>query len=108
MTYRDTTLVEAHAWQRVRQALLTAKAITWDGCHKIYVLMDDEEVESTREMGYSPIVPVTDPDQALATLKEWFEESCGLRFISGVKTVDGDPNDGFTDLIAQGEFDRED
>ena len=26
-----------------------AKAIAWDTCHKIYVLMDDEQVQKMRE-----------------------------------------------------------
>jgi hypothetical protein len=38
----------------------------------------------------------------LDTLERWYEDSCGLRFINGVSTVDGDPNEGYVDLIAQG------
>jgi len=37
----------------------------------------------------------------LATIKDWYATSCGLRFVSGVRSVDGDPNEGFIDLIPQ-------
>jgi hypothetical protein len=37
----------------------------------------------------------------LETIKAWYGASCGLRFVSGVKTTE-DPNDGFIDLIPQG------
>jgi hypothetical protein len=47
-----------------------------------------------------------DKDQMLATLHDWWDSSCGLRFISSVKTVKGDPNEGFTHLIPQ--FEEED
>ena len=58
--------------------------------------------------GYVPLIRVESvgAEEALELLRDWYDESCGLRFISAVKTVDGDPNDGFTDLIPQ--FDEED
>jgi hypothetical protein len=35
-------------------------------------------------------------------LCDWYEESCGLRFISAVETViGGDPNSKFTSLVPQ-------
>ena len=105
--YRDTTLVKQRAWQRVRAAVTTAKGIAFDGCHKIYVLMDDAQVAQMTDYGYRHVQPVIEPGREFETLKDWFEGSCGLRFISAVQTVDGDPNDGFMDLIAQGEFDDE-
>ena len=42
------------------------------------------------------------PSQMLATLKEWFEKSCSLRFISAVTTNNEDANLGFETLIEQG------
>jgi hypothetical protein len=89
------------------EALADAKALAWDGCHKIYLLMDDEQVEQTRGYGYgsgdgdSELVAVTDPAVALDTLREWWDESCGLRFINTIRTVEGDANEGFDDIIAQ-------
>ena len=96
----------------VSVAIPEAKAIAWDTCHKIYVLMDDAQVEKMREYGYGD---ANDPDslitkaqmnnqQMLDTVKKWYEDSCSLRFVSAVETVEEgkDPNEGFTDLIEQG------
>lgn len=101
----------------VEMALEDAKAIAWDTCHKIYVLMDDEQVAQTREYGYGdendPDSLITkdqmDAGQMLITIKKWFEESCPLRFVESVKSVeDGeDPNLGFETLIEQGASDEE-
>lgn len=95
------------ATDKLFTALTDAKALAWDGCHKIYLLMDDEQVEQTRSYGYgsgdgdSELVLVTDPVVAMDTVRTWWDESCGLRFINTIRTVPGDPNDGFADIIAQ-------
>ena len=82
----------------------SAKAIAWDTCHKIYVLLDDEQMAQMKEYGYDPLISSDEmkPSEMVKTLREWYEDSCGLRFISGVRTVQGDPNEGFIDLIPQG------
>lgn len=97
------------AWLEVEEALDTAVAITWDECHKIYVLMDEGQVELMKSYGYDPIIPVTIETDALNTLKGWFEQSCSLRFISAVESGHENPNDGFTNLIGQfdDEFERD-
>jgi hypothetical protein len=95
-------------WQEVEEALPNAKSIAWDECHKIYVLMDDEQTRTMEGYGYDPLLPVTNPATALSTLHDWWDASCGLRFISAVKTVSGDPNEGFTSLISQFENDEDD
>ena len=35
----------------LREYLSTAAGIAWDGCHKIYVLMDNEQIEQMRGFG---------------------------------------------------------
>ena len=100
-------------WDEVDSGLFGAKAITWDTCHKIYVLMDDEQVAETRGYGYGD-----EPDsfytcdemshsEMLEKLKDWFGKSCALRFIQAVETNHTDPNAGYTDLIEQGAKDTE-
>jgi hypothetical protein len=37
----------------------------------------------------------------LVMLGEWWDESCPLRFISGVRHNEADPNAGFVTLIEQ-------
>ena len=86
-------------WEEVRDALPDAEGICWDGCHKIYILMDEGEVEAMRECGYE-VLNVT--DDSLTTLQEWYDRSCFLKFVYAIRTVDGNPNDGSTRLIPQG------
>ena len=91
-------------WDKVEDALESARGIAWDTCHKIYVLMDDEQMAQMKSYEYDPLISADtmSKEQMLTTLKEWFESSCGLRFISAVTTHPTDPNLGFEDLIEQG------
>ena len=99
-------------------AVQDAKAIAFDGCHKIYVLMDNAQVEKMRGYGYgdddgSFLITADEvtKSEMLYILKDWYDGSCSLKFINSVATVDGDPNEGFEDLIPQGaewEEDEED
>lgn len=100
-------------YYNVSVALADAKAIAWDTCHKIYVLMDDEQVIKSRGYGYGeePNSLFTsdqmNPQQMLEVIKNWYEQSCALRFVDAVSTMpEGkDPNEGFETLI--GQFDDE-
>lgn len=96
----------------LRGALKSAKGIAWEGCHKIYVLMDDEQVHLQRDVyGYGDgkgdsqfhlVGPSqAEQEQAFQTVKDWYDESCSLRFINGVRTDRVDPNAGFFDIVAQ-------
>ncbi len=90
-------------FDKVEEVIDEARGIAFDTCHKIYVLMDDEQVALMREYEYDKIITSDEmsPREMLDTLKGWFEESCGLRFIEAVKTVEGDANEGFDTLIGQ-------
>jgi hypothetical protein len=96
-------------FDKVEEALQTARGIGFDNCHKIYVLMDNHQMDLMKEYGYETLVSADEmsADEMLVTVKAWFEDSCGLRFVSAVETVAGDANEGFTSLIAQGESDEE-
>jgi hypothetical protein len=89
----------------VRERVSEAKAIAWDTCHKIYVLMDDEQVEVMRGYEYDPLITKEEmtSEEMLSTLEKWYEDSCGLRFIQAVNTNHLNPNEGFESLIKQGE-----
>ena len=90
----------------VKEKIKDAKAIAFDTCHKIYLLMDNEQVELMREYGYDTLITAEQntPDEMLAILQNWYEESCGLRFIDAVSTNHENPNAGFETLIGQGDF----
>ena len=92
----------------VEERVSEAKAIAWDTCHKIYLLMDNEQVELMRGYGYEPLITADEmkPAEMLETLKYWYENSCFLRFIDAVSTNHEDANKGFETLI--GQFDDED
>jgi hypothetical protein len=81
----------------------TAKAIAFDTCHKIYVLMDDQQVELMREYGYDALITSDEmtPRQMSDKVAEWYSQSCGLRFISAVATVPINQGDGFTSIVSQ-------
>jgi hypothetical protein len=87
-----------------------AKGIAFDTCHKIYVLMDDEQVALMREYGYDPLITSDQmtPEEMSDQVLEWFEDSCGLRFINAVKTNPSNPNEGFIDIVAQFEMNEDD
>lgn len=90
-------------WDKVEVATELALGIAFDDCHKIYVLMDNDQVELMRGYGYTTLFTSDDmsPVEMLETIQTWWNASCGLRFVSGVKTTE-DPNDGFITLIPQG------
>ena len=96
-------------WGKVEVAVELAKGIAFDTCHKIYVLMDDDQMALMKGYGYDPLIAAdtTTPEQMLTTIRKWYNDSCGLRFVSGVRSVNGDPNEGFIDLIPQGLDDDE-
>jgi hypothetical protein len=85
-----------------------AKGITWDTCHKIYILMDDEQVELMRGYKYEPLI-TTDQmsaDEMFEMVEDWYDNSCSLRFIQAVSTNHIYPNAGFESLISQFEDDE--
>lgn len=89
----------------VEDYLRGSKGIGWDECHKIYILMDDEQMELMKGYGYDYLIPATDSnyEELLSNLIDWYDNSCSLRFIQAVRTNLTDPNEGFTTLVEQGE-----
>lgn len=99
------------SWEAVRVTMNFAKGIAFDGCHKIYVLMDDDQYKQQASYGYgsdqgSYLLPVVDPETAYKIVERWFEDSCPLRFVNAVKSPGN--NADFTSLIEQFEFDERD
>jgi hypothetical protein len=94
-------------WEAVAEALKTASGIAWDGCHKIYVLMDDEQVKKMVDYGYAyDYVLSADnftDEELLDQVQRWFIDSCGLRFVESVASVPehANPNSGFITLVPQ-------
>jgi hypothetical protein len=55
----------------------TAKEFAFDGCHKIYLIESEDDRADARGCGYD-ILPIS-------SLREAFNNSCGLQFISNWK-----------------------
>jgi hypothetical protein len=81
-------------WNVVKNTTVNAKGMYWDGCHKIYLAMDEGQVAQMAEYGYDYYTPDFD------LLKQWYDESCDLRFVEAVYT-NPNPNAGFVSLIPQ-------
>jgi len=100
--------------RNVEEAVNGAKGIAFDGCHKIYILLDDEQVNMMCEYGYgdddSDYLITSDEmsaDEMFQTVMNWYGQSCSLKFVSAVETVKGDANEGFHDVIPQGAEDED-
>jgi hypothetical protein len=93
----------------VREYTDEAKGIAWDTCHKIYILMDDEQVSLMRQYGYGnendPNSLITsdqlDPAEMATVVMTWFKSACSLKFINAVYTDSRIGNEGFVDIVSQ-------
>lgn len=87
----------------------SAEGIAWDTCHKIYILMDSEQVELMRGYGYDPLITADQmsADEMFEVVEDWYESSCSLRFIDAVSTNHINPNAGFETLSPQFEDQEE-
>lgn len=93
-------------WEDVEDALQSAHLIAWDGCHKIYLAMDEEQEQwfkknyKEEECGTSCNF-VGSTQEMLKMIQRWWGDSCSLRFVQSVETNHENPNDGFVALIPQ-------
>jgi hypothetical protein len=100
---------------KVREYTDEAKGIAFDTCHKIYVLMDEEQVALMRSYGYGEDDPNSiatsdqlDPAEMATVVMTWYKKSCGLRFISAVSSDPGFGDDGWLHIVSQFENDEDD
>lgn len=106
MTTKTQTFKEP--WlAKVKEAVNTAVSIAWEGCHKIYIMSDETADADMIACGYDT-VRVEDKDKAVAQLFEWWEDSCGLRFINRIETTGGKiGNEQFFNVIPQFDYDED-
>ena len=86
-------------FDKVEGAIQSAHLVAYDGCHKIYLAMD--EVEATWFRDNYEFVVEGEPEMMFQTVVDWFEDSCSLRFVSAVRHTEPNPNDGYESLICQ-------
>lgn len=94
-----STIIDTPLFDKVHEAIGDAVLVAWDGCHKMYVALDEVEAQWFRES--YPHVVEGDADVLLATLEKWWDASCGLRFINGVSRNPETGDSDFTALIEQ-------
>lgn len=93
----DSCPASQEAWARVERALPEAKAAFYDGCHGIYLAMDDAQVDAFEQLGAKAHLP------DLEQIRGWFEGSCEFRFVESLRThtkKNGDAKTKCRELIA--------
>lgn len=67
----------------INNQLVEGLGFVWDGCHKIYIIEDEEDIERAKKLTY--IVEGSDKTDEqlhpLSELEETYNNSCPLRFI---------------------------
>lgn len=58
---------------KINNQEITSKFFAYDGCHKIYILENENEINEAKEIGYSIL--------DIKNLKDYYYSSCPLRFI---------------------------
>ena len=59
---------------------IKAKQFAYDGCHKIYLIEDTDDLKDAKGIGYD----IYD----IELLKETYDDSCSLRFINNWKLTE--------------------
>jgi hypothetical protein len=99
-------------WDAVAEYAEYAHLAAFDGCHKIYLAMDEEQAEWFRN-NYNGVhcddrTVEVDTEDLATVVREWYDESCGLRFVNAVFTNVANPNAGYVSLISQSAGDSDD
>lgn len=101
----------SEGFNAVREYLENAVVIAWDGCHKIYLAMDEVEADFFRN-NYAPLEE-GDPGEVVEAstnsdkhelekvILRWFDDSCPLKFVQAVWNNEEDPNAGYENLVSQ-------
>jgi len=72
----------------LKTALSSASGIAWDGCHDIFILMDDHQLAyQEADPDKYALIPIT--GGSLELLQSWWDESCTERAIYAVSTHNG-------------------
>jgi hypothetical protein len=92
-------------WDAVAEYAEYAHLAAFDGCHKIYLAMDEEQANWFRAnyngTNCDDRTVEVDTEDLATVVREWWAESCGLRFVNAVFTNVANPNAGYVSLISQ-------
>jgi len=89
-------------WSDVEDAIYDAHLIAFDGCHKIYLAMDEKQAQEFKSLNYEILTAAElAPEEMMEQVIKWYKASCFLKFISSVSTT-ADGENEFNSLIPQG------
>jgi len=89
-------------WNAVSEYAENCVLIAFDGCHKIYLAMDETEANFFRDPeNYEFSFENNGENDLMDILDDWYRSSCDLKFIQAVWSNEADPNAGFVSLISQ-------
>ena len=90
-----------HKLYELEEAVSQANSIAFDGCHKIYIQLDEKQTQQMRDYDYENIITAgeSNPYDMFEQIKTWYDESCGLKFIYAVKS--GEEEDEFLSIVSQ-------
>ena len=94
----NTTTQTETQTQRVASYLENCAGITWDECHKIYIIMDEEEVKRMEGFEYQ-VIKLDSKRERMRLIKKWYKESCSLRFVQVISCIDGEEK--FVNAVGQ-------
>jgi hypothetical protein len=92
-------LCEGNQETNLTDLIEQSHTVAFDGCHKIYLNMDEEQTRKMRGYGYGNMVGGTAWSKQDAVFR-WYEDSCELRFIDAVFTNE-DETDKFVIVVPQ-------
>jgi len=93
-------LCEGNQEVSLTELIEQSNTVAFDGCHKIYLNMDEGQTRKMIEYGYENLIGGTAWDKQDAVWR-WYEDSCSLRFIDAVFTNDDDEADKFVTVVSQ-------
>ena len=89
--------------EAVRPFVKQAHSIAWDGCHKIYLLLDEKQTDLMIQYGYKHLITTEGRKRGeiLDQIMEWYKESCPLKLVDAVRTTEGIGSDEFISVVPQ-------
>lgn len=92
-------LCEGEQETNLHEMMYSVHSVSFDGCHKIYLNMDEKQTEKMIGYGYDKTI-IDTPDAMENVVAQWYDDSCSLRFIDAVFTND-DETDKFVTVVGQ-------
>lgn len=71
--------LQRQSWKHVKDVIPKTKAIAFDGCHKIYLLLDQTAVDYLDSSQYDILEPTYN------NVRLAYNQSCGLRFVQSIE-----------------------